>query len=216
MSPPAPCAVTLPAHRPLAFPPPPAPRNVPASRRARSRIFTRSMRGASFACPRLSASPVQPCPPPRDSPAPFAFPARVAACRLCRRPAAPAALPRPRSPPRASGVEWLTMLAPGDEQGRSPALPRNSPPREELRCALRLPADADLRPLFARRMRRLWNRLAKRVVNNTRGTCKVADITDVVRCPPPVIGGFNRFQSAGARSSNATKNPNAAQFGVLR
>ena len=82
MNPPAPSTVTLPAHRPPARTPPPAPRCVPVSRRAMSRIPTRSMRYAScpksqarcasgceprssFACPRLSTSPIQPCPPPR-------------------------------------------------------------------------------------------------------------------------------------------------------
>ena len=52
MIPPAPCAVTLPAHRPHACTPPPAPHNVPASRRAVSRIPTRTMRHN----PRLRAS----------------------------------------------------------------------------------------------------------------------------------------------------------------
>ena len=41
----------------------------------------------------------------------------------------------------------------GDEQGRSPALPRNSLPREELSCALRLPAVADLRLQTAGKIR---------------------------------------------------------------
>ena len=81
MNPPAPCAVTLPAHQPPALTPPPAPLKLPASRRAVSRMPTRSMRRAScpksqarcalaveprssFACPRLALSPIQPCPSP--------------------------------------------------------------------------------------------------------------------------------------------------------
>ena len=233
MNPPAPCAVTLPAHRPPACTPPPAPFKfvgVPPSRVSNSnpqhapRILPPEVRrGArwryeprsSFACPRLSTSPIQPCPsplayvaphrsiepggvppgaaagatqrprcarpgrhrcersshgarsvglpfgpapatsavlpqgrspggrcfrapacvhgapravaaspprfartaprpasasafasltPPREPPAPFAFPSRAAAFRFCRHPATPAALPRPRRPPRASGV----------------------------------------------------------------------------------------------------------------
>jgi len=44
--------------------------------------------------------------PPREPPAPFAFPSRAAALRFCRRPATPAALPLPvahRAPPAWNG-----------------------------------------------------------------------------------------------------------------
>ena len=50
--------------------------------------------------------------------------------RVCARPLASVAL-RAVSPPCASGVEWLAILAERIKQGRSPARPRASQPREE-------------------------------------------------------------------------------------
>ena len=98
-----------------------APRAVAASRLA---ALARAASGSGFAFASLS--------PPREAlPLQFPFPSRAASSQVCRHPATPAALPCPRSPPRASGVEWLAMLAGRDEQGRSPARPRAPQPREE-------------------------------------------------------------------------------------
>ena len=78
--------------------------------------------------------------PPREPPAPFAFPSRAAALRFCHHPATPAALPFPRRQPRASGVEWLAVLAPMTSKGTRRRALASSLAREELHCALRLPA----------------------------------------------------------------------------
>jgi hypothetical protein len=269
MNPPAPCAVTLPAHRPpaahrrprrsacrrpanrcLEFQPAPcAAIHVSAHRAPKglARCASRHEPRSSFACPRLSASPIQPCPsplayvaphrsiepggvppgaaagatqrprcarprrhrcersshgarrvglpfgpapatsailpqgrspggrlfrapacvrgapravaaspprfartaprpasanasasltPPREPPAPFAFPSRAAAFQFCRRPATPAALPFPRRRPLASGVEWLAMLAPMTSKGTRRRALASPLAREELHCAL--------------------------------------------------------------------------------
>jgi len=50
-------------------------------------------------------------------PTPFAFPSRAAALQICSHRAAPAALPCPRRPPCASGVEWLALLAAVSSKG---------------------------------------------------------------------------------------------------
>ena len=78
--------------------------------------------------------------PPREPPAPFANPSRAAAFRFCHHPATPAALPFPRRPPHASGVEWLAMLAPMTSKGARRRALASPLAREELHCALRLPA----------------------------------------------------------------------------
>jgi hypothetical protein len=76
--------------------------------------------------------------PPREPPAPFAFPSRAAALRFCRRPATPAALPLPRRPPCASGVEWLAVLAQVTSKGTRRRALASPLARGELLCALRL------------------------------------------------------------------------------
>jgi hypothetical protein len=65
---------------------------------------------------------------------------RAAAFRFCPRPATPAALPFPRRPPRASGVEGLAVLAPLTSKGTRRHALASPLAREELHCALRLPA----------------------------------------------------------------------------
>ena len=87
MNPPAPCTVTLPAHRPpashrrprhsacrrpanrcLEFQPAPCATIHVSAHRAPEGLAQGARRDeprSSFACPRLSASPIQPCPPPR-------------------------------------------------------------------------------------------------------------------------------------------------------
>ena len=56
--------------------------------------------------------------PPRETSRSICLPIARSGVPICRHPATPAALPRPRRPPRASGVEWLALLAPGKKQGR--------------------------------------------------------------------------------------------------
>jgi len=78
---------------------------------------------------------------PRPSPAnafallspPRACPLHFPSLRAWRRADSAAIVPlhhhHPHRPPHASGDQWLAMLAARIEQGRSPALPRNSLPR---------------------------------------------------------------------------------------
>jgi hypothetical protein len=283
MNPPAPCTVTLPAHRPhashrrprhsacrcpaepcLEFQPAPCATIHVSAHRAPEGLAQGARRDeprSSFACPRLSTSPIQPCPSPLAYVAPHrsiepggvppgaaagatqrprcarpgrhrckrsshgarrvglpfgpASALRPPSCRKgvlragrvcahavrgcgaprvirrspaslrshraasgsgCRLRLALAAarssrsfcLPRARGgvpilPPSCHSTRLALTMSPtarlrrgkariaraGDEQGRSPALPRNSPPREELRCALRLPAVAESMTGFA-------------------------------------------------------------------
>jgi hypothetical protein len=117
-----------------------------------SRVWrsARSRRGP----PRFARTPPRPAPanafallsPPRETTRSICLPLARGGVPTLPPSCHSTRLARAMSRPRASGVEWLAVLAPRKEQGRSPPRPRNSPGSGGTGCALRLPAVADLRP----------------------------------------------------------------------